>query len=64
MSELKDDLLAIDGVGEATAEKILAIVESHRETENLEKAIAYLEAGQTGYAKKYISRTLEGEEWS
>jgi len=64
MSELKDDLLAIDGVGEATAEKILAVVEHHRETGNLEEAIAYLDAGNTEYAKKYIIRTLEGEQWS
>jgi endonuclease III-like uncharacterized protein len=64
MSDLKDDLLAIDGVGETTAEKILTVVEAHQETENLEEAIAYLEAGNTEYAKKYIIRTLEGEQWS
>ena len=64
MSDLKDDLVAIDGVGEKTAEKILDVVEAHHETEHLEEAIAYLEAGQTGYAKKYIRKALEGKEWS
>jgi len=64
MSDLKGDLLAIDGVGEATAEKILAVVEEYQETEKLQEAIAYLEAGNTDYAKKYIKKAIEGEQWS
>jgi hypothetical protein len=64
MSELKDDLLAIDGVGEATADKMLAVVEEHQETGNLEEAIAYLEAGRPDYAQKYIRKAIEGEQWS
>jgi len=57
---LKDDLLAIDGVGEATADKILAVVEEHQGTENLQEAIAYLDAGRPDYAQKYIKKAIEG----
>lgn len=56
--ELKDDLTSISGVGEATAEKIMAVVDTPEGDveENVSEAIAYLEAGRPGYALKYLKR--------
>lgn len=57
---LEDELQEINGVGEATAEKIVEIVEEHsvdsEVSENVKSAYEYYEAGQMAYAGKFIER--------
>lgn len=62
MSNLKDQLQEIDGVGEKTAEKILDVVDetnSDELTENIEDAYDYYQAGQYSYAGKFLKRAYE-----
>ena len=57
---VRDDLTEINGVGEATADKILEIVgDDTQAKEHLETAIEYYEAGQDGYAKGYVYKAFE-----
>lgn len=57
---MRDELLDIQGVGEATAEKIEAVYAAHGgDREDLREALDYLEAGRPGYAEKFIRRSLE-----
>jgi len=62
MSDLYDELTDIDGVGEATAEKILAVVDGYNTPDDVEdnvrKAFDYWESGKPGYAGKYLKRAL------
>jgi len=61
-SELKD----IDGVGDATADKILEIVEPHIQSEltthHITEALEYLEDNRTGQAKQHLFEALDSEE--
>jgi hypothetical protein len=62
MSDLRDDLTDIRGVGDATADTILEVVENHdtgSSTQEIETAIEYLEDGHAGYALKYLRRVVE-----
>lgn len=57
--DLHDALTDIQGVGDATATKIIDLVgEQSDVTEDLREALDYLEAGQPGYAAKYVRRAL------
>ena len=57
--DLRTALLAIDGVGEATADKIEAAIAEHgTDVGDLREALDYLEAGEPGYASKYVRRAL------
>lgn len=57
---LHDELTEIQGVGDATAEKILAVVDAHDVSGELEAAltdaVGYHEAGQHEYAEKFVRR--------
>lgn len=57
---LKAELQEIDGVGEVTAEKVIAIVEANetdsQAQELVEKALSELDEGRPGYARKYLER--------
>lgn len=68
--ELTDELRTIDGVGEARAEEIVAIVDDHRDDQDddldvddvrdlLESALDYHENGDHQYAEKFVRRALE-----
>ncbi len=66
MSELKDALTDIKGVGPATADSILEVLEEHggseadTQTKSLIKnALDYIEEGNPDYARKYLERALE-----
>jgi len=62
MSDLYDELTDIDGVGDATAEKILAVIDAYSTSEgvedNVRQAYDYWESGKPGYAGKYIKRAI------
>jgi len=56
-SELKTELMQIRGIGEAKSEQILAVVAEYGDTtntENVQEAIDYIEAGHPQYALKYL----------
>lgn len=56
---LKDDLQEIDGVGEATADKIMDVLEDHGTTEGpwLSRAYEALENGDEAEALTYLKRS-------
>jgi len=58
MSDLRDDLQSIDGVGEATAEKIMAVLEDHDTGSDpyVEQAITAADAGNDHKALTYLQR--------
>jgi len=63
MPDLYDDLLSIDGVGEATANKVQDVYDEHGYGEpsdeleqNLRQALDYYNAGNYEYAGKYLKR--------
>ncbi len=59
MSDLRDDLEAIDGVGPATADKILDVLDGHDTGETdpfLERAKAAAERGDDRNAAVYLRR--------
>lgn len=62
MSDLRDDLLDIPNVGPATADEIEAAIEA-RDTAGVPDAVGealdYLDAGQPGYAAKFLRRVVE-----
>jgi len=65
MTELEDALTDIRGVGDATAEEIMSVVDEHGDggsvelEETLRDAVSYYEQGDYGYAEKYLYRALE-----
>ena len=62
MSDLETELQAIDGVGEATAEKIMAVLEAHTETpEEIQKAYHYAKEGKADMAASYLNEVLADE---
>lgn len=62
MSDLYDELTDIDGVGDATAEKILEVVDDYSNTDNVEQNVRqawdYYDSGKPGYAGKYLQRAI------
>ena len=60
MSELRDELMEIKGVGEATAEEILVVLEETQGNEKvaslLAQALDYYADNRPGYAKKYVEQ--------
>jgi len=63
MSDLYDDLLSIDGVGEATANKVHEVYKQHGYGEpseeleqNIRQALDYYRAGKYEYGAKYLTR--------
>lgn len=64
MSDLRSELQEIQGVGEATADAILDVLDAHDpDAEVPDEALAaldYLEADRPGYAEKYLRRLVEG----
>lgn len=62
MSDLETNLQAIDGVGEATAEKIMAVLEEYTETpEEIQKAYEYAQEGKADMAASYLNKVLDDE---
>jgi len=63
MSDIEAELMDINGVGEATAEKILDVMNgsgvSERLRENVIEAYEHYEAGQESYAGKFLTRAYE-----
>ena len=65
MSDLRDELMQIQGVGEARADEIIEIVERHKTgsadevVATLQQAVDYDEQGDTDYAMKYVRRSLD-----
>lgn len=64
MSNLKDELMDIKGVGSATADSIIEVLEEHdsmdTQTESLIKnALDYLDEDLPGHARKFLERALE-----
>ncbi len=61
MSDLKQELMDIKGVGEATAESILAVLNEHDNSDApmLEKAITEAQAGNTHRAMTFLKRYAE-----
>lgn len=54
---LRDELTEISGVGDATADKIISVVESQSNedvAETLAEAIEYYESGSPEYAMGYV----------
>jgi len=62
MSDLYDELTEIDGVGDATAEKILAVIDAYSTSggveDNVRQAYDYWQSGKPGYAGKYLKRAI------
>ena len=64
MSDLRDDLTAIDGVGDATADKILEVLADHDTGESdplLEAAYEYARQGDERKAAIFLRRSERGE---
>ena len=64
MSDLRDDLTAIDGVGDATADKILDVLADHDTGESnplLEKAREAARQGDERKAAIFLRRSESGE---
>lgn len=61
MSELKDDLLAIDGVGPKTAKQIEAVVDTDNTAavELLADALEYFDRGNPAYARNRVQDAYE-----
>lgn len=64
MTDLKEDLQEVDGVGEKTADKIMTVFEDHESPESgvkveVEKALEYMDQGDYGYAEKFLRRVVE-----
>lgn len=60
MSDLKDALMEIDGVGEATAEKVLDVLAEHDDSnsEHIQNALDYLEAEKSHMAYEQLRAEL------
>jgi endonuclease III-like uncharacterized protein len=59
---LRNDLLEIRGVGEAKADEILAIIESHEsgiDRRKVKKAIYFLENNSTQAARSVLESAIE-----
>ncbi len=60
MSDVKRELMEIKGVGEATAEEVMNVLEETQGNETvaalLLKALEYYQEGNPSYAKKYVEQ--------
>ena len=59
MSDLRDDLMDIQGVGEATADSILDVLSDHDtepDSPTLERAVAYAREGEDRRAAMLLRR--------
>ena len=60
---LKDDLTDIQGVGDATADKIMTVFEDYQSepeaVEAIEKALEYFDQGDYTYGEKFLRRVVE-----
>ena len=64
MSDLKDQLTEISGVGDATAEAILEVVEAHGESELPDEVYAayrHAENGKANMAASYLAQVVDDE---
>ena len=62
MSDLKDELQTINGVGEKTAEKIVEVVDEHGENdlpEEVYSAFEHAEDGNARMAASYLSQVVD-----
>ena len=63
MPDLKAELMEIKGVGEATADTILEVLEATESNEavreNLHEAFDYLKIGRPDHAKEYVEQAVE-----
>ena len=62
MSDLREQLLAIDGVGPKTANRIVEVVDAQDNTEAvklLADAIEYFERGNPAYARSRVKDAYE-----
>ena len=69
MSDLRDKLMQIQGVGAARADEIIKVYEDHgtgpmdqpvqEVRENLSMAVDYAEQDDTDYAMKYVRRSID-----
>jgi len=64
--DLRDALTDIGGVGESRADEIMALLESHETSsdldgvgEKLDEALAYAEAGRPDYAMKFVRQARD-----
>lgn len=60
--DLREALQDIDGIGPATADKVLETLADHGAggvPGEVGEALAYLDAGRPGYAAKYLRRLVE-----
>lgn len=57
MSDLKEELKTVSGVGEATADAIMDVLSDHDTgdtPDEVHQALDYLDADRPGYAAKYL----------
>lgn len=62
MMSLRDDLMEVDGVGEATADSILAVIDGHNngvDPSELERIASMLERGGKSAALSRLNDLLE-----
>ena len=62
MSDLKDELTEISGVGEKTAEKIVAVVDEHGDSdlpEAVYSAFEHADDGNARMAASYLSQVID-----
>ena len=62
MSDLKDQLTEINGVGDATADKILEVVDEHGESdlpEAVYSAFEHAEDGNARMAASYLAQVVD-----
>lgn len=59
---LKDELTDIRGIGDATADEVLAVVDNHGDSDVeslLEEALGYFDSGKPWYARKFVEEAKE-----
>jgi endonuclease III-like uncharacterized protein len=59
---LKDELTQIRGIGDATADEVLAVVDDYGESDAeslLQEAIDYYNEGKPWYARKFVEEAKE-----
>lgn len=59
---LKDELTDIRGIGDATADEVLAVVDNHGDSEVeelLAEALGYFDSGKPWYARKFVEEAKE-----
>jgi ribosomal protein S13 len=63
MTDVKSELQEIKGVGEATAEEVMNVLEETQHNDKvaglLSDALSYYEDGRPDYARKYVQEAYE-----